>query len=114
MSFDSFKISAIVYPESDGERRVWIAQCLEYDIVSQGETIEKVMNRLARDIAATICVSDQEGKKAFEGISEAPRKYWEMFKRATVVIEREEPPLRSQRPLPSIRPVAKLIETVPA
>lgn len=111
---ETFQISAIIYPEADADRRVWIAQCLEFDIVSQGNTIEQVLNRLARNIAATVCVCEEQGLKPFEGIGEAPRRFWEMFEKATVIVDQEERPLRFPRPLPPIRPITKLIESMPA
>lgn len=101
-----FRVSVVIYPEGD----VWIAQCLEYDIVSQGRTIQDVQDRLIRNVAATLYVYAENGKDTFENIRPAPKKFWEMFERATVRVSGRKRPMRSPRPLPSIRPVMKLIE----
>ena len=114
MPLETFEVRVIIYPEADDHHRVWIAQCLEYDIVSQGNTIEQVLNRLSRNFAATIYVSEEQGKQPFEGIGEAPQKFWDMFEKATVIVGHEERPTSMSRPLPAIRPVTKLIEAVPA
>lgn len=106
METQEFRVSVVIYPERD----VWIAQCLEYDIVSQGKTIQDVQDRLTRNIAATFSIYAENGKNAFESIPPAPKKFWEMFEKATVQVSGRERPMRSPRPLPPIRPVMKLIE----
>jgi hypothetical protein len=104
--FDAIKCSAVIYPEG----AVYIAQCLEYDIVSQGKTITQANQRLIRSIAATVCVCVESGKKPFEGVPAAPRQFWEMFESATLEISSPEHPMRLPQPMPAIRPVTRLIE----
>ncbi|MGH7038502.1 MAG: type II toxin-antitoxin system HicB family antitoxin [Stellaceae bacterium] len=106
MEVQEFRVSVVIYPEGD----VWIAQCLEYDIVSQGETIQDVQDRLTQNIAATLSVYADNGKNSLEDIPPAPKKFWEMFERATVRVSGRKRPMRSPRPLPPIRPVMRLIE----
>lgn len=101
-----FRVSVIIYPEGN----VWIAQCLEYDIVSQGKTIQDVQDRLTRNIAATLSIYAENGRNALESIPSAPKKFWEMFERATVRVSGRKRPMRVPHPLPSIRPVMRLIE----
>ena len=103
IQIDAFKCSAVIYPEG----AVYIAQCLEYDIVSQGKTITQANERLVRNIAATLFVCVESGKQPFEGVPAAPRQFWEMFDSATLEISSPERPMR----LPAIRPVTRLIET---
>lgn len=106
MQIDAFKCSAVIYPEG----HVYIAQCLEYDIVSQGKTISQANERLVQNIAATLCVCVESGKKPFEGVPAAPRQFWEMFENATLEISSPDRPMRLPRPMPAIRPVTRLIE----
>jgi hypothetical protein len=106
IEFDAIKCSAVVYPEGD----VYIAQCLEYDIASQGKTITQANERLVRNIAANLCVCVESGKKPFEGVPPAPRQFWEMFENATLEVSSPERPMRLPQPMPSIRPVTRLIE----
>ncbi len=111
MKTESFKVSVIIYDESSPDgHRAWIAQCLEYDIMSQGKTILEVKDRLARKIVATLCLCEEKGKRAFEGIPSAPQKFWDMFEAATVSVSSEERPMRSPFPVPTILPIMKLIE----
>jgi hypothetical protein len=111
MKTESFKVSVIIYPEHGPEgQRVWIAQCLEYDIMSEGKTIEQVQDRLARNLTATLGVCEGEGRRAFEGIPPAPQNFWQMFEQATVSVSREERPMRFPMPLPNVLPIMKLIE----
>lgn len=52
----TIELNMIIYPEMNSKTGsiAWIAQCVEYDILSQGKTIEEAKKRLDRNILATM------------------------------------------------------------
>jgi hypothetical protein len=83
------RIRAVVF--QDGER--WIVQFLEYDLVTVTRRLEDVPGEVRRFLLVLMVASLRRGIEPFEGFTPAPRKYWEMFEKATVMEEvRLEPP----------------------
>lgn len=84
MEYGSNEVSVVVYQEIDCQTGAiaWIAQCLEYDIASQGRTSIQAQERLERNLIATLYVFLENGEEPFTGISAAPQRYWNMFRDA--------------------------------
>lgn len=68
-------VTAVVFQEDT----FWIAQCLEYDIVSFAETIEDLRRELLGQLESVVLLDKQEGRTPFEGFKRAPEKYWRMY-----------------------------------
>ncbi len=64
--------SVLIFQEHALNASGWVAQCLDYDIVSQGDTISEVKQRLARTVIGQICVDISRGRDPLEGIPSAP------------------------------------------
>ena len=77
----------------------WIAQCLEYDIVSQAPTLYELLAELERELEAHVIVARAEGIKPFAGVPKAPRRFWEMYK--------------SGKPLPDAMPAQRHMKELP-
>ena len=75
----NYDIHILILRESNGECDGWIFQCLEYDIVAQGKTLSEAKRRFQRTIIGQIVVDIEHGNQIFEGIGEAPQKYWDQF-----------------------------------
>ena len=72
-------IRAVVFKNG----KTWIAQCLEYDIATQAISIDMLLYELERILVAHLLVADEEGlPQPFADIPKAPRRFWEMYKRA--------------------------------
>lgn len=69
------------------KEEVWSAQCLEHDIVGQGETIDQAMMQLTMLLAAEEIVQ-LEGGGSLNDIPPAPQWYWEKFNQAVNVSPR--------------------------
>jgi hypothetical protein len=83
-----YRIRAVIFKE--GEH--WVAQCLEYRYAIQTRKIED-MPRVLRDcLTAQILISRERGIEPFYGYEPAPRRYWEMYERATPMPEQTEAP----------------------
>jgi hypothetical protein len=67
-------LRAVLFEEGDA----WSAQCLDYDITAQAETLLDLPAELARALAIHVAASAQLGKEPFTGINEAPPRFWEL------------------------------------
>ncbi|MEP7009491.1 MAG: hypothetical protein ABJC13_04135 [Acidobacteriota bacterium] len=65
----------------------WVAQCLEYRIATQSRRLEDLPYELDRLLKVQIAASLEMGIEPFYGFSPAPRKYWEMYEKATSRVE---------------------------
>jgi hypothetical protein len=93
-------IRAILCEEEPG---VWSAQCLEYDIGTQGQSLFDVQDELLRTLVTHIAASVQLGRDPFTGVGEAPRHYWELFESGLGVESRPSPVSCEGIKLPPIR-----------
>lgn len=73
------------------EDDTWSAQCLEYDIGAQGDTIEKVTRRFKAVLDAERELSEEETGAPFGGIAPAPDLYHKMWDSADSSLEPESP-----------------------
>jgi len=68
-------LRAVLFEEGDS----WSAQCLDYDIVAQAETLRDLPGELARILAVHIAASVQINREPFSGIAAAPQRFWELY-----------------------------------
>lgn len=68
-------IRVIAFREDD----VWIAQCLEHDISSQGATFQDAMRRLTAAVNAECEYTREKHGEPFANIDAAPEKFERMF-----------------------------------
>jgi hypothetical protein len=64
------------------EDKTWVAQCLEYDIVAQGETIAKATQAFEKTLVGQIIIDVKHKKRPLEDIPSAPKFYWDKFENA--------------------------------
>jgi hypothetical protein len=65
----------------------WVAQCLEHDIATQALTPDALLHELERILVAHLVVADREGIEPFAKIPKAPRRFWEMYRRARAKVQ---------------------------
>lgn len=108
LPFGPLKISAVVFKEGE----FWIGQCLEQDITCQAKTPGELHKELMKSIIASVVLSLELGKKPLEGISPAPKKFWEMFEKSHMKIEAvcAHIPMVTPTAIPEIIPFMKLGE----
>lgn len=63
----------------------WVAQCLEYDIVSQGSDIHLTIDRLGQTLKAQISYDISNKREPFSLIPKAADKYWNVFQRGVTI-----------------------------
>jgi hypothetical protein len=71
-------IHAVAFPH----RGHWVAQCLEYDIATQAETLDELLGEIQYLLAAHVLVAERENLEPFAELSKAPKRFWEMYERA--------------------------------
>jgi len=74
-------IDALAFQDASG---VWIAQCIQYDIVAQAKSLPALPKALEQEIFANLCVNAKLGREGLDGIPPAPQRYQEEFKEATL------------------------------
>jgi hypothetical protein len=82
MDEDQFQIHVLLRLEIWGERcqyKAWVAQCLEYDIVAQGDTIPMAKNRFVQMFLSHISLARKHGQRPFQNMTGAPQKYQERY-----------------------------------
>ena len=63
---------------------VWlVAQCLDVDIAAQAKTEKDVLYQLSRLLFGRIVACAERGMDPFETLPPAPKRYWDMYSRAT-------------------------------
>jgi hypothetical protein len=72
---DPIIITAIVVQKGD----VWVAQCLEYNLVSYANSLERLPRELMRQIQSQLALDVAAGREPFSHFKRAPQKYWDML-----------------------------------
>jgi hypothetical protein len=88
-------LSAIIFQE-DG---MWIAQCLEYNLVSCAETLDELPGGLMRQVRAQIEADRRAGAPPFFGYKPAGPKYWAMYEEAKL----RSVPILTEESVPSVQ-----------
>jgi hypothetical protein len=70
----------------------WYAQCLDYDIGAQGNTLDEAERAFFRTWQIQVTMDRAHGREPFEGLGKAPDKYWQMLKEASEWTGRQAPP----------------------
>jgi hypothetical protein len=80
-----FKLSVLLLLEGE----VWVAQCLEYDIAAQGRTIPEVKEAFGRTFAGQVFVDLHHNEEPLSHFAQAPAMYWDKFKKAERLADRQ-------------------------
>lgn len=77
---DQITIHALLYRSQAGPW--WIAQCLEYDLVTAAKRLEDLPAELERCLTVQIAASFEIGVEPFGGLPPAPRRFWKRYEEA--------------------------------
>jgi hypothetical protein len=78
------KVRAVVFREGDW----WIAQFLEYGLVTAQKRLEDVPGEIRRVLSVVVQGSLARGVEPFFGYLPAPKRFWKMYEQATALTER--------------------------
>ena len=76
-----FRLNVLVLRESAGDKAYWVAQCLEYDIVAQAETIQDLQCKFVHLLATNIILGLQRGIEPLSNLKPAPQFYWQQYEK---------------------------------
>ncbi|HEX4964002.1 MAG TPA: hypothetical protein VF173_24460 [Thermoanaerobaculia bacterium] len=76
---------------------LWVAQCLEYNLVSCAESLEELPNELLSQVLGQIKADKESGQEPFWAFKPAPQHYWDMFAQA-----KTSPPLKPRKVVPAV------------
>jgi hypothetical protein len=82
----------------------FVAQCLDFDIASQGKTPQEAANRLAISMAHQVIHDHTNHREPLEGFKPAPGRYWKAFK---LNQKRHAPAVRSDQVPEQLRTVVE-------
>lgn len=63
----------------------WVAQCLQYDIAAQGDTVVDAQKAFEGVLVAEVAYVYERGK-TMDSISRAPQCYWDQYENAKLSI----------------------------
>ena len=78
----------------------WAAQCLQYNIAAQGDSIDHALVRLQRTLVSEIAVCNVLGKDCFKDIPAAPDIYWKLYNESRTIEQRGLPPITTEAEIP--------------
>lgn len=67
--------SVLLFEDDD----IWVAQCLEYDIVAQGATVDLARRSFEKTFVGQIILDVVHKKAPLQGIDKAPKFFWDKF-----------------------------------
>ena len=73
----------------------WCARCLEYDFVTQADTLGDLAFEIQRTVVGHVAIGAELGRRPFEGLKRAADEYWESFKRSPLKLQPTEVTVRA-------------------
>lgn len=85
----------------------WSAQCLEYDMATQADSLAGLYYQIERMIVGHIVVSVELGMEPFKGLSPAPKRFFKLYDDAKLRLHGDPSPFSlpsfQGRPIPELR-----------
>lgn len=101
----NYSIDTVLFERDPGE---WVAQCLQYDIGAQAESLPELMYEIQKALVGHMVIALESGLEPFECLSPAPEEYWGMWTKATITVEAETVPFRVPAGAPNVVRVLKI------
>ncbi len=89
MSAMQFTMNVLLSKENDQ----WVAQCLQYDVVGQGDSIDDALFGLEACVVAHLTLDLEAHRAPLEWIPKAPKSCWDRYERAKELKEQYAPRL---------------------
>lgn len=90
------------------DRGWWILQGLEVDLAAQGRSRTEVVAEFERLLIARVLIGGHLGIEPFAALPKAPRRFWEMYRRASSSERRELRGSEQAAELPTPLPALEL------
>src|SRR3989442_15120177 len=73
----------------------WSARCLEYDFVTQAETLGDLAFEIQRTVVGHIAICADHGLSPFQGLKRDADAHWDLFKRSPLELHPTEVTVRA-------------------
>jgi hypothetical protein len=73
------------------EEARWVAQCLEYDIAAQADTIAGAKRAFSKAFVSQVATNIRHGKRPLQDVPKAPGFYFDLFKKGERLADRTLP-----------------------
>ena len=107
----NIKVRALVF--EDKNSKWWSAQCLEYDITMQANSLQDLIYEITRVLTGYMVVSKELGIKPFSNLGSAPQMFWNLYDRSKTSLNRDPVPMGTIESF-EITPDLRLAELQPA
>jgi len=81
----SFSLSIFYYQENT----TWVAQCLEYDIVGHGKSLDDALDSFQRVFLGQLILDVKNNRNPLETTPKAPKECWDQFDMAKRLQDRK-------------------------
>lgn len=85
---EQISVNAVIFKDDAG---LWVAHCVDYDIVATAKTPEDVVKSFIRSVAANVCINIELGNSGLENIPAAPQRIRNLYEAGTMSILSKEP-----------------------
>jgi predicted RNase H-like HicB family nuclease len=66
------ELNVVLFPQKNGDRQVWVAQCVSMDFAAQGATIEEAQANFTGTLDTHIALCLKHGETPFQNVPPAP------------------------------------------
>lgn len=81
----TYNLSILYYQEN----AKWVAQCLEWDIIGHGNSLDSALESFENMFVGQIVLDIDHGRNPLETTSKAPKECWDMFRLAKRLSDRK-------------------------
>lgn len=83
----NLRLDVVILREQVGEKEMWVAQCLQYDIATQASTLEILLKRIQTVVVSNMILDLESGKEPFSNLKPAPQRYWKEYQESKMTME---------------------------
>ena len=76
-------LNVMLFPQTNCDGAVWVAQCVDFDFAAQGETMAKAQSNFSKTIAAHIAICLKNRRAPFKNVPAAPAWFARDFQMIT-------------------------------
>lgn len=76
------RIDVLIIEEAAGDKAYWVAQCLQYDIAVQADSLPELKDAFHSVLAGNVLLALERGLNPLADFKPAPEKYWKQYREA--------------------------------
>lgn len=100
-----YKMDVVLFEREPGN---WVAQCLQYDIGAQAESLPELVYEIQRSLVGHVVIALENDLDPFECLPAAPDEYRGKWEASRITIQTEEMLFRTPQRGPAVSPRLKV------